>query len=395
MKVLMIAPYLGERYGGTSKAIKDLARSLGEQSLQLDLVTTTANERTKLTVPLNKWIEQDTYRIRYFPCWYRHTLIVSFSLLSWLLKNGTQYDLAHTHTIFSPLILGVHFILQTQKIPYITTPHGMLEPWALAYKAWKKKIYYSVFEQKSLQQATAIQALTIAEKQQIQSLGFKTVVKIPNGIYRSQFEQLPPTQIFFDAFPFLKDRSLILFLGRIDPKKGLDLLAKAFAQVVAVDSTAHLVVAGPDSINFLPTVRRYFAQSGCEQQVTFTGMLTGTLKFSALAAAQIYVAPSYSEGFSLSILEGMAAALPCVFTTGCNFPEAAAAEVAYEVDVEANAIAAALITCLQQPQQAIAMGQRAKQFVFENYTWDIIAQQSLEVYRSILHKPGLKTSLAA
>lgn len=89
----------------------------------------------------------------------------------------------------------------------------------------------------------------------------------------------------------------------------------------------------PDNIGFSKTAENYFTEAGCLDAVTFTGMLTGSLKHAALAAASLYVAPSYSEGFSLSVLEGMAAKLPCIITTGCNFPEAAAAQAALVVDI--------------------------------------------------------------
>ncbi|NEO04037.1 MAG: glycosyltransferase, partial [Moorea sp. SIO3I7] len=122
--------------------------------------------------------------------------------------------------------------------------------------------------------------------------------------------------------------------------------------------------------------------------VTFTGMLTGSLKYAALAAASIYVAPSYSEGFSMSVLEGMASGLPCVITTGCNFPEAATANVAHVVDIDAEAIANALNQCLQFPQQAKEMGTRARQLIFEQYTWDSIAKKMIQVYTAIIqNKP--------
>ncbi|HTL88172.1 MAG TPA: glycosyltransferase, partial [Leptolyngbya sp.] len=184
--------------------------------------------------------------------------------------------------------------------------------------------------------------------------------------------------------PALRGKTLILFLGRVDPKKGLDLLAPAFAQAYAQFPEAHLVIAGPDNTGFLPTARSYFEQAGCLEAVTFTGMLTGELKHAALAAAALYVAPSYSEGFSLSVLEGMASGLPCVFTTGCNFPEAAIANAAEVVEVDAIAISKAMQRQLADREAAIALGQRAQQFIFQHYTWDQIAAQLVQSYRNIL-----------
>ncbi|HZG39907.1 MAG TPA: glycosyltransferase, partial [Nodosilinea sp.] len=130
----------------------------------------------------------------------------------------------------------------------------------------------------------------------------------------------------------------------------------------------------------------------CPDAVTFTGMLTGELKYSALAAVNLYVAPSYSEGFSMSVLEAMASSLPCVITTGCNFPEAARANAAKVVNIQAEAIAKALIECLSDPLAAKAMGDRARQLVLNNYTWDRVAAQLINVYTAILNQQPLPSS---
>jgi glycosyltransferase involved in cell wall biosynthesis len=271
-------------------------------------------------------------------------------------------------------------------------PQGMLEPWALSYKGWKKRLYYAFVEKPTLQKAGAIQMLSQAEAEGVKPLALKPPIVIaPNGIHRHDFECLPDPELFYQKFPHLRDKTLILFLGRIDPKKGLDLLAKAFARVQDQFPQTHLVVAGPDNIGFLPTAQNYFAESGCLEAVTFTGMLTGTLKHAALASAHLYVAPSYSEGFSMSVLEGMASGLPCIFTTGCNFPEAAIAQVADVVEIDADAIADAMIQRLSNRAAAETMGDRAREFIFNTYTWDQIAARLIEIYTAILNHESLAT----
>jgi glycosyltransferase involved in cell wall biosynthesis len=100
----------------------------------------------------------------------------------------------------------------------------------------------------------------------------------------------------------------------------------------------------------------------------------------------LYVAPSYSEGFSMSVLEAMASQLPCVITTGCNFPEAAAAQAAHVVKIDADEIAFALSQCFSNPQQAQEMGQQARQLIFEHYTWERISANMLDVYTTIINK---------
>ncbi|HBE20250.1 MAG TPA: glycosyltransferase [Cyanobacteria bacterium UBA11149] len=389
MKILWITPYLGSSYGGTTQVVLELAKTLGG-NIHLDLITTDANGSDKLAYPLELWIDRENYRIQYFPSWHRNDLIFSPSLINWLFNHVSSYDIVHTHTIFAPLISISHRICKAKNIPYIMTPHGMLEPWALAYKAWKKRIYYTLWEKFFLQQASAIQVLAQSEANSIKSLGLnQPVVVIPNGIHPDEFQSLPNPEIFYQNFPNTRNKTIILFLGRIDPKKGLDLLAPAFAKVHNHFPQTHLIVAGPDNIGFLSTARSYFAKAGCIDEVTFTGMLTDSLKYSALAAASLYVAPSYSEGFSMSVLEGMASGLPSIITTGCNFPEAAHAKAAYVVSLDSDAIANALLESLKNPQQAKEMGNRAINFICQNYTWEQAAKRLIEVYTAIAESKPL------
>lgn len=384
MKILLVIPYLSSVYGGTSKVVTELAESLADLGLQVDIVTTNANATSKLDVDIGIWTICKNYRIMYFSCYHRNDLIISFDLIKWLFRHVSSYKVVHLNTIFSPLILLSQWICQIQKICYLVTPHGMLEPWALSYKAGKKRLYYSLLEKPALQRASAIHVLNTSEAENIYSLGIENLVVVPNGIHSQEFEFLPEPEIFYKKFPNTKNKTIILFLGRIDPKKGLDLLAPAFSKVHEQFSNTHLVIAGPDSIGFLPTVKNYFTGVGCLDNVTFTGMLTGSLKYSALAAASLYVAPSYSEGFSMSVLEGMASGLPCVITTGCNFIEAGEAEAAYVVDINTDTIAEALIRCLSNPHAAKEMGTKARKLVFEQYTWKRIAETMLAIYTKIV-----------
>lgn len=390
MKLLVVVPSLGAVYGGPSKSVVELAQALGRAGVSVDLVSTNANGSDVINEPIKTWIQKDGYRLQCFPCKVIGDYKLSASIVRWLLLHSKNYDLVQANAVFSLTNLPAYVACQRHQIPYVVAPRGMLEPWALSYKAAKKKLYYRLFEQPALQRASAIQMLSSTEAARIQPLGLNTQCIIsPNGIHRRDFETLPSSDIFYQQFPETRDKQNILFLGRIDPKKGLDLLATALGKLKPQFPEAHLIVAGPDNVGFLPAVKQYFADSGCLDSVTFTGILTGELKLSAFAAAHYYVAPSYSEGFSMSVLEGMAAGLPCVITTGCNFPEAAAASAASEIEINADALTDALYSFLSAPGEAAAMGQRARHFIFENYTWDQIAARLVDDYQRILNQPPL------
>jgi glycosyltransferase involved in cell wall biosynthesis len=385
MKILIVVPAIGNVYGGPSKSVVELAEAIGSLGVSVDIVTTNANGSKSLDVPLHTWITEKYYRIQYFPYWDLLDYKFTWSLTKWLFQHVCDYQLVHTNAIFSYPVLPTYWACQFHRIPYIVTPRGMLEPWALAYKSWKKNFYFACFEKPALQNASAIQMLATTEAERIQTLALNTpLVIVPNGIHGQDFKFLFSPEIFYQQFSVPKHKKFIIFLGRIDPKKGLDLLATAFAKVHKLFPQTHLIVAGQDNIGFLPTVKRYFRETGCIDAVTFTGMLTGSMKYAALAAASVYVAPSYSEGFSMSVLEGMAAGLPCVITTGCNFPEAAKNKAAHVVDTNSDAIADSLIHCLTHPEQARIMGDRARQLIFEQYIWERIAAKLITVYTAII-----------
>ena len=385
IRLLITIPSVAALYGGPSKSVRELAQALGRQGTSVDFVTTNANGTEVLDVPLQTWVEETYYRLQYFSCNIWGDYKWSFPLARWLKANLHHYDIVHINAVFSLTNLPFYWYCRCQQVPYMVAPRGMLEPWAIAYKSNKKRMYYQLFERRALQQASAIQALASPEAKNIYTLGLNTpIITISNGIHRQDFERLEDPNLFYRYFPKTRGKTLLLFLGRIDPKKGLDLLASAFAKVLTQYPNTHLVIAGPDNVGFLSTAKQYFQKAGCLQSVMFTGLLTGNLKYSALAAADLYIAPSYSEGFSMSVLEGMASGLPCIITTGCNFPEADRANAVRTVDISDAAITKALLECLSDLPAAKAMGQRARQFVLENYTWDRIATQLVDVYTAIL-----------
>jgi glycosyltransferase involved in cell wall biosynthesis len=388
MKVLLVVPAVGDVYGGTSKIVVELARSLGATGLRTDVVTTNANGNGDLDVPTGVWVDADGYRIKYFPYSKRGDYKFSFALTRWMSRRVRDYDVVHTHAIFSYPVLPAHWFCHRNRVPYLMTPHGMLEPWALSYKARKKSLYYRWVEQAAFNNARAVHVTSSPEVDSVRRLGIKApVLYVPNGVDLTEFERAHDAAPFRERFPETGGKRLVLFLGRVDPKKGLDLLAPALRQLRDGRPDVHCVVAGPDNVGFEPAARGHFERAGCADAVTFTGMLAGEMKHAALAAAAAYVAPSYSEGFSMSILEGMASGLPCVFTKGCNFPEAAEAKVARVVDADAGALASALGEVLDDPAAADRMGAAARDFVFNNYTWAHAAARLKDAYRAMMRPP--------
>jgi glycosyltransferase involved in cell wall biosynthesis len=377
MKVLHLIPYLAPVYGGTAHVVPELASALGRRGLQVDVVTTNANGDDVLPGSVGQWHDRDSYRVQYFPTWHRYDLVLSRSLLTWLWQHLSDYDLLHSHTLFAPMLAIAHWMARRRGVPYVMTPHGMLDPWAIAHKAWKKDVYFRWIERPTLTHAAAIHALNQREKAVITDLNVPTRIHIiPNGV------ALPPDVQGEVDDPIPENAVTVVYLGRINPKKGLDRLIHAVKTARSQHPNLHLVLAGPDALGYRATLQRQIQSLNLENAVTFTGLLTGDRKWSLLKSADVFVYPSLSEGFSIAILEAMAMACPCIITTGCNFPEAT--DVAYIVEPEPEAIAAALHQVLVDLPTAKILGDRAQHFVQQRYTWAATAATLQQVYTSLI-----------
>lgn len=295
-------------------------------------------------------------------------------------------DILHLHGLFTwSSEVARRFGRRTGR-PVVVSPHGMLEPWALARAAWKKRLFRVLIEDDNLRRAACLHALCEHEAAQLRSLGLSNPVAIvPNGV------DLPDPDAsatpFLETFPRARGRRLILFLGRLHPKKGLPHLVDAWARVMR-DRSAHrdwlLVVAGPDQLGHSAEIVQRVAERGIVDHVEFTGPLYGTLKESALAAASAFVLPSFSEGFSVAILEAMASRLPVLVTRQCNLDvEAFGAGFLAEPDVDSVARQLAAFLALSDDERR-DMGSRGRREVEARYTWSRVAQDLLDTYRFVM-----------
>ncbi len=300
-----------------------------------------------------------------------------------------RFDIVHIHELWHHPHLAAYRAALRAGRPLVVTVHGELEPWALGHRRFKKWVYLNLLQRKALNRASLIHALTGTEEEQVRSIGVETpVAVVPNGIDPTPYIRLHGREEFRRTHGIPEDARVALFLGRLHRKKGLDILAAAFSEIASqrpggsVDP--FLVIAGPDEEGLADGMRAVFRRLGVLDRVRFTGMLAGEDRLPALAAADVFVLPSYSEGFSIAVLEALAAGCPVVITRNCNFPEVAAAGAGLVVEPEAGQVASALARVLDEPELGQRMGARGRALIEERYTWDRTAAQFADMYRSIL-----------
>jgi glycosyltransferase involved in cell wall biosynthesis len=300
-----------------------------------------------------------------------------------ILRNS---NLVHVHGLWQQHSIAALTVATQFGLPSIVSAHGMLESWAINNKWLKKAVYSAVVERRVLANPKCLRALTAREVQDYRRYGLTNpAVVVPNGIS-------PPSDVdvvlFLDKFPHLRGRRIILFLSRIHYKKGLVPLCRAWVRISRQFPEATLVVAGPDFEDSLRAVQSLISDLGLEKTIAFTGMLTSPLKWSALAASEAFTLPSFSEGFSVAVLEAMAMGLPVVISHQCNFPEIMDQGCGLLIQPEVDEIADALSEVLRASDaRRRDLGEQGRRLTSERYNWSRIGQQMTEVYDWMLGGP--------
>lgn len=378
-RILNVAMHIDERYGGIASSMPLLCDALASVGERVDLVTfCDGEERQSATVP-----ERRGYGLEMLPAGWPQW-IASRKLRSRLGGLIAESSIVHIHGIWQEHCFLAANLARRASVPYMISAHGMLEPWALRNKGWKKKLYGAAFERPNLRRAACLRALTEAEAEDYRRYGYRgTIAVIPNGVR-------PPLSVskreFLSAFPELEGKRVVLFLGRIHYKKGVYLLVDAFERIAKKHPAAQLIMAGPDSENTLAAVRRKVTEASAGARVTFTGMLNPTMKWSALAAASVFVLPSFSEGFSVATLEALAAGVPPLISRQCYFPSVEHARAGVVVEPEVEAVAEALDRLLSaSPDDLASMGRNGAMLARSRYSWEAVAADFKALHRWILH----------
>jgi glycosyltransferase involved in cell wall biosynthesis len=271
------------------------------------------------------------------------------------------------------------------RVPYLIAAHGMAEPWAMRHKALRKRVYTALVEGRNLRRASCLHALSRPEIGHLRALAPQTPVAwIPNGVDLAPFRALPHRSVLESEYPELTGKFLLLFYSRLHAKKGLDLLGSALQRLASDHPHVHLLLAGRDDGAWLPFRDRMTA-AGLEHRITYLGHVGGQRARAVWGAADAFVLPSYSEGFSMAILEAMAARLPVLMTTACHFPEAHTADAAIVVEPTPDGVTDGLRALLDRnPNERMDLGQRGRSLVESRYTWERQATQLAHTYDWLL-----------
>jgi len=385
VKVLHVISGIDPHFGGPGLSLAGLARAQAEAGLKVSVAASYYSEPSRIAA-LEKLREQGADVRLVGPArgfLHRHPEISPM-----LARMVPDADVVHIHALWDELQFQAARVARASGVPCLFKPCGMLDPWSLAQSPWKKKLYLRLRLKGSLDAANALHFTSETEYRLAGPLGLKAPAIVePNGVDLREFESLPARGGFRARFPSIGARPLVLFLSRVHPKKGLDLLVPAFARIESKD--AMLMIAGPEEDGYGSVVRRLVEQHGLGDRVLFCGMLHGAERVAALADADLFVLPSYQENFGTVVVESLAAGVPVVISDQVNIhEEIAVARVGSVVRTEVEALFRAINHWLANIPTRKAAGDSGRAFAFARYNWLDIARRWHGHYASMLARSG-------
>jgi glycosyltransferase involved in cell wall biosynthesis len=275
--------------------------------------------------------------------------------------------------------------------PLVYHVQGFLDPWILQRSRLKKRIAHWWFEDANFRHARLWRALSSKEADQIRAAGIKgPIVVLPNGILLEEMDRAAGAM---PGLPHLQRARphRILLLSRIHPKKGLDLMVRAWARLRGEFPDWEVTAVGPDEQGYQAAVESLIREAGLTETFRVFPAVSGDAKNAVLGSADVFALPSYSEGFPVAVLEAAAHRLPVVMTTECNFPELAAAGGAWLCEPEAESVEQALRAALAAGEaERRQRGEAGRRLVEARYTWQRIAAELSVACADILRGPALR-----
>jgi glycosyltransferase involved in cell wall biosynthesis len=382
VKVLQVVPSLDPADGGPSVAVPVLARILVAVKVRVCIATTVDDHGEAET---KDGVEYLFFRrtTRFYK--------TSWSLVRWLQRHIKEFDLVHVHALFSFPSIAAAFLARLHKVPYIVRPLGVLNSWGLKNRRrFLKGLSLRFIESPILRSAAAIHYTTESEREEAGAIA-PWVKRLPSFVSPLPIEIPAVSSInperFFQRFPDAKGRELVLFLSRLDPKKGIELLLRAFPSVKARFPQSLLVIAGGGDPDYEARLRAEARNLKIDDDVLWTGFLSGEDKPAAFAAATVFVLPSYSENFGIAAAEAFAAGTPCILTDGVGIAnDAKQFDAAIVTSCDATTLGEEMIKLLADPARRQELAKNGRLFVSDYLSPAAVGKQLVETYQQALQR---------
>ncbi len=377
MRLLHVVPsyFPAVRYGGPILSVHGLCKALVKRGHDVEVFTTNVDGPGISDVPVGVPVDLDGVKVWYFSVPALRRLYWSPSLGRALWQRVGRADIVHTHSVFLWPTWAAARAARHLKVPYVLSPRGMLVDDLIRKKSSLiKRGWISLIERRNIAGASLIHFTGQVEAREAAALGMpvRESCVVPNGV---DFSNIVRVVHSVGETPFL------LFIGRINWKKGLDRLIAALRDV----PDCRLVVAGNDEESLRPKLEALAADGGVLERITFAGPVYGEAKDALLSRATLLVLPSYSENFGNVVIEAMAAGCPVVVT-----PDVGAADIVREsgagavLDGDGASLSKGIASLIADPEVLRRMGQKGREFARQRLGWDTIASRMEEAYRRVV-----------
>ncbi len=306
---------MNPKHGGTVEAVIQLSKQLRNHKHSIEIAT--------LDSPDNSWSNETPFKIH---CCGPGITPYSFCLrfILWLRSNYSRFDKFIIHGIWTFHSYATWYVLKRKRIPYFIFPHGMLDPWfkkKYPLKHLKKWLFWPWSDYKVLRDAQAV-LFTCEEERALAAKSFwlyKAKGKVVGlGIEKGKIDESLAKRKFYQKYPHLLNKKILLFLSRIDPKKGCDLLLQAISNNNDIREKFNILIAGPAIPNYKNQLMKKAQKLGINDSITWPGMICGDLKWGAFFASDAFILPSHQENFGIVVAEALSIGLPVLITNKVN-----------------------------------------------------------------------------
>ena len=388
MRVLHVIASVADIRGGPSRAVLDMVKALRDEGIDAEIATTNDAGPDLLDVPLNQLVQYQSVPVYFFSRFSPSIHAVrefafSSPLAVWLWQHLDDYDLVHIHALFSMPCTLTMLLARLKNIPYVVAPHGLLCHWSLQQSAQRKSAYLNIVERANLNHSAGLHLNSQLEHQELAALNLTAnLFVLSHGLHPP--DSVPDArQKLRTMLKLAPDEPIVLFLSRLHPKKGLDVLIAALAQLRHRRFT--LVIAGSGDPAYEVEIDRLLQETKLGDRTLRVGFVEGETKNICLQGADLFVLTSHSENFGVVVLEALASRLPVVLTPGVALSDLINThQLGAVAELDVGAIAKSIEHLLNNPGLRISIGDRARPLVLEHYTWKAIGTQLGDRYKAVL-----------
>lgn len=377
LRILHVASDLDSRQGGPTAACIGIAKLMARRGHHVRIV---ASDRGYAPVDLGG---AATLEIDVLPRHWPKFFGTSWAMAKRLEEVIPDSDVVHLHSLYLFHDWATAHYCWRYRKPYIVRPHGTLDPFIYRRHRGRKAIAEALFQNRVLRRAAGLHYTAADEWLLARPYARNPRGSIvPIGIDLSSFQDLPARSALRARYPTIGDRKVVLFLGRLSFKKGVDVLVNAFAEVARHHRDIFLIVAGPDE-GIRGQAERRIAELGIGPLTLFTGMVTGQDKRMILGGSDVFVLPSQSENFGIAVVEAASCGIPVVISDRVNlWREFQQADAALVAPPEAAPFAAHLSMLLSNPARAREIGSRGAELVRASFQWEALAGRYEAMYEA-------------